>query len=85
MYVGLRMANGMAMGYAFSDCNVYDGQWENGHPNGFGVHTYDHSKEYRGYFSNGHPNGHGTMTYPNGNIYIGGFIDGKKWIRTIQI
>ena len=33
--VGLRMANGMAMGYAFSDCNVYDGQWENGHPNGF--------------------------------------------------
>lgn len=61
----------------FTHRNVYsyDGEWENGAPNGNGVETYEDDKiKYQGSFVSGFKEGKGEYSWEdNNNKYIGKF------------
>ena len=56
----------------------YEGEIENGVPNGQGTNTFPDGKKYVGEFKDGVMNGQGTLTLPNGHKYVGEFKDGEK-------
>ena len=61
---------------------VYQGEIENGVPNGLGIlYDLDGSK-YVGSWKNGKKNRQGTFTYPNGEKYEGEWKDGGLWNGT---
>ena len=55
----------------------YEGEIENGQPNGQGKWTLPNGNKYVGEYKNGKPNGHGTHTWSDGRKYVGNFKDGK--------
>ena len=70
----------------------YQGEVENGVPNGLGVLIYPDGGKYIGSWKNGEKYGHGTFTYSYGSKYVGSwenderngkgimvFPDGSKW------
>ena len=63
------------------DDNVgkYEGEIENGKPNGQGTFTYGKGKgdKYVGEFKGGYKNGQGTYTWSDGDKYVGKFKDDK--------
>ena len=60
----------------------YEGDVENGVPNGLGIlYDLDGSK-YVGSWKNGKKNRQGTFTYPNGEKYEGEWKDGGLWNGT---
>ena len=56
----------------------YEGEIENGVPNGQGTMTCCDGIKYVGGYKDGEKNGQGTETFPNGNKFVGEFKDGKK-------
>ena len=57
--------------------NKYEGEIENGEPNGNGILTYKDGGTYIGQFVNELREGIGTMTTKNGLKYIGVWKDGE--------
>ena len=58
---------------------IYEGEVENGVPNGVGILIYPEGNTYIGDFKDGVPNGQGTFTWSDGDKYVGEFKDDKKW------
>ena len=59
----------------------YEGEIENGKPNGQGTFTYGIRKwegdKHEGEWKDGYRNGQGTSTFSDGSKYVGEFKDGK--------
>ncbi len=54
----------------------YEGDVENGKPNGIGFLTSPNGGKYTGVWKDGFVNGQGTYTSKNGSKYVGEFRDG---------
>ena len=80
---GVLYMNKTSSGYAwksFEDGIVhskYNGEIQNGRPNGFGYQTYKNGNKYFGEHKNGLPNGEGRSIYPDGSMYLGEYKNGK--------
>ena len=67
----------------FNNSYYWEGNWEDGKPNGEGIITYpsndkDGRKEYKGNVSKGLRNDNSAvLTYTNGNSYNGSFVNDK--------
>jgi len=63
-----------------NDDNVgkYEGEIENGKPNGQGTFTWSDGSKYVGEWKDGKMSGQGTKTWTNGDMYEGEFKDGKR-------
>jgi len=55
----------------------YEGDVENGVPNGLGFLIYHNGDKYVGSWEDGKMTGHGTFTWNNGNYFVGEFKDNK--------
>lgn len=64
--------------FTYSDGTKYDGQMENGAPNGYGIITWTNGKRYEGMVSNGQQHGKGAYYNPSGYKEIGEYVNGKK-------
>ena len=60
-----------------NDHPIYNGEAENGKPNGMGTGTSHDGQMYIGEFKNGLQNGQGTSTRSDGSKFVGKFNDGK--------
>jgi len=66
----------------------YEGEIENGEPNGIGNITYHIGIKYVGEWKDGRKHGQGTYTqygsllYPDGRKYVGEYKNGKEWNGT---
>ena len=56
----------------------YEGDVENGKPNGVGFLTSPNGGKYIGEWKDGFVNGQGTLTTPDGSKYVGEFKNGKR-------
>ena len=56
----------------------YEGQVENGIPNGQGTVTSSDGSKYVGEYRDGNWNGQGTYTFNDGRKYVGNWIDGGQ-------
>ena len=63
--------------YGYAVPSSYEGDWANGHMNGFGVYRFADGATYEGVMQDDWPNGEGTARYPNGGVYVGRWKDGK--------
>ena len=67
------------MFYAHGDS--YEGSWERGKRNGFGVYVFNFGTVYRGHFLNGKKNGMGTVEFTDGTrveaTWAANHIEGK--------
>ena len=59
----------------------YQGEVENGVPNGLGFMIYPNGNKYVGSWKNGKKN-EGTYTWSKGDEYVGEYKDGKTWNGT---
>ena len=57
----------------------YDGQIEEGEPNGIRTITYHDGTNYVGEWRDGEENGQETFTFSDGGKYDREFKDGDKW------
>ena len=60
------------------DFGKYEGEINNGEPNGQGTYTWSDGQKYIGEWKEGKWNGQGTETLPDGKKYVGEFKDGSK-------
>ena len=60
------------------DFGKYEGEINNGEPNGQGTYTCPDGQKYIGEWKEGKWNGQGTETFPDGKEYVGEFKDGSK-------
>ncbi len=58
--------------------HIYEAEFKNGRPDGWGKVTLPDGFNYVGEFKEGIVNGYGTSTHPNVGIYVGEFKDNKK-------
>ena len=58
---------------------IYEGDYENGQPNGLGIMTFPDGKKYLGQWKDGQKHGTGTLTHPEGIKYVGEWKKGKLW------
>ena len=56
----------------------YQGEVENGKPNGLGLMIYPNRRKYGGEWKNGEMHGQGTFTWADGTQYVGEHKDGKR-------
>ena len=56
----------------------YEGEIENGKPNGMGTLTYLNGTMYLGEYKDGREHGQGTVTWSNGYKYVGEWRNGKN-------
>jgi len=56
----------------------YEGDVENGKPNGLGILIFPSGSKYVGSWKNGFFNDYGTLTYPDGRKYVGEHKNGKR-------
>jgi uncharacterized protein (TIGR02145 family) len=73
--------------YFYKSGDTYDGEWNDGVPNGIGVYVWKKTNEtYEGEFSNGEPKGKGKITKKDGSIFSGvinnGEITGDAMIKS---
>ena len=69
-------------GFGEKDTNPkYQGEVENGVPNGLGFLIYPNGNKYVGSWKNGKKN-EGTYTWSKGDEYVGEYKDGKTWNGT---
>ena len=61
---------------------IYEGEIENGEPNGHGLLTHSDGDRYVGGWKDGRHNGQGTITYPDGSKYVGESKNGLFWNTT---
>ena len=67
-------------GFGEKDTNPkYQGEVENGKPNGIGILIYPKESKYVGEWKNGEQNGQGTYTLIDGSKFIGEWKDGVLW------
>ena len=59
------------------DNGKYEGEIENGIPNGLGVMTYLIGDKFVGEYKDGVKNGQGTYTWSDGKKYVGEWLDGE--------
>ncbi len=57
----------------------YEGEIENGKPEGTGVVTYRNGTKYVGIFKNGAWHGKGNFYFPDGEKWVGEFREDKPW------
>jgi hypothetical protein len=62
---------------------IYNGDAENGKPNGVGILISPMGGKYVGSWKNGVRNGKGTTTYSSGTKYEGVWKDGGMWNGTL--
>lgn len=62
----------------FPNGDRYEGEFEHGLFNGWGVYTYSNGDRYEGEFKNDMKWGRGTLTYRDGDKYIGEFKNDMK-------
>ena len=63
----------------YKDGAIYDGYWNMGVRDSFGVHTTADKHVYTGQWKEGTKEGKGTLKFPNGNIYKGNFRQDRYW------
>jgi hypothetical protein len=63
--------------YAHGDGFVYQGEYKNGVPNGYGTSTFATGEKYVGEWKDGKRHGQGTATFANGDKYVGEYKDDK--------
>ena len=61
------------------DWGKYEGEIENGEPNGQGTETWSDGSKYVGLFKDGKYHGQGTITWSDGTKYVGEYKNGKRW------
>ena len=69
-----REVNGKWLWYIIGDekkDGKYDGEIENGKPNGQGTYTHPNGEKYVGEFKDGKKDGQGTFTFTDGKKYVG--------------
>ncbi|KAL8440536.1 hypothetical protein Efla_003207 [Eimeria flavescens] len=57
---------------------VYEGEWHQGVPNGWGVLRCADGSEYHGEWASGQRHGFGEQTFPNGSRYEGQWVNGNQ-------
>ena len=57
--------------------DLYEGEVENGEPNGLGIIIYVDGSQYFGEWKDGKEDGEGIYNYPNGIQYVGEFKNGR--------
>ena len=60
-----------------SNGNTYEGDIQDGLPNGTGTFVWRDGRIYEGEFKNGKPHGTGKITWSNDDTYEGEWVDGK--------
>lgn len=63
--------------FTYSDGTRYEGQMQNGAPNGKGNIYWKNGTKYMGMVSNGLQHGQGTTYFANGKKYVGEYASGK--------
>ena len=63
---------------------IYQGDVENGKPNGLGILIHPWGTKYVGEWKNGKEHGQGKMTFVDGSSYDGGYFDGMRHGRGIE-
>ena len=58
---------------------IYEGDSENGQPNGLGIMTFPDGRKYLGQWKDGKKHGNGTFTHPNGIKFVGEWKNSKMW------
>ncbi|XP_066921837.1 radial spoke head 1 homolog [Clytia hemisphaerica] len=61
----------------FPNGDVYEGSYEHGRRNGYGIYRFKNGK-YEGIYVNGKRGGRGFMHYPDGSTYDGEWADNDK-------
>lgn len=80
VYVGTYNENGDMHGEGrFVGRYKYDGEYQNGKRNGFGVFTYPDGSVYEGQFKNDKMDGMGKLTLANGTTKTGRFHDNQPY------
>ena len=64
--------------FDWADGSYYEGNFNNGEYNGFGVYKWQNDKFYEGDWKEGKMHGRGKLSYTNGDWYEGSFYKGKK-------
>jgi hypothetical protein len=64
------------------DWGKYEGEIENGEPNGQGTITFEDGSKYVGKWKNGLQDGQGTSTWEDGSKFIGEWKDSERWNGT---
>ena len=57
----------------------YQGDVENGVPDGLGILTYPNGDKYIGEWENGKKHGEGTKTYSGGEWFVGIWFENVRW------
>ena len=58
--------------------NLYEGEWHDGCPNGYGTMKYSTGSIYSGQWLDGKRNGQGSMSFSTGDTYIGDWAGDQK-------
>ena len=61
----------------------YEGEIENGQPNGQGKWSLQNGNKYEGEYKDGKIDGKGTQTFSDGGKWTGEFRKSKRWNTTI--
>jgi len=61
---------------SISKGTIYEGEFKNGTPHGFGTFIFPNVGRYTGQLVDGHQEGYGTFTDAQGNEYVGDFKNG---------
>lgn len=61
----------------YQNGNTYQGEYQNGKPNGKGVFSWMNGEVYQGQWENGKKKGHGVWKGIEGDSYIGSWVDNK--------
>jgi len=60
-----------------ADGRVYEGNYKNGVPNGYGKMTWSDGDVYEGNWKNNYQDGYGKMTWSDGDVYEGNWENGN--------
>ena len=58
---------------------TYQGDVENGVPNGLGIMIYPNGDKYIGEWEDGKKHGEGTETYSGGEFFVGKWFENIRW------
>jgi len=81
IFYGWETSNGIQL-RVFGEKSVhplYEGDAENGQPNGLGIMTFPDGRKYLGQWKDGKKHGNGTLTHANGIKFVGEWKDSKMW------
>lgn len=85
--IGKRRNNRGALYSLDNKFKIYDGNWKDDKPSGFGVRQFKSGDQHRGNYEFGLRNGHGLYLWQNGDRYVGGWQNNEmhgegtfKWV-----